>query len=595
MLLAHTEVGVIAATIFAALVAFGLLRGAIAPAPPQFVTGWLVAKIIVVLPRIVAAYLARSLNARTAAVAGACTVPLLGLDGAVWGAGAAYLMHGSVESWSLVAAFICCVACVATFGLQVRLSATAAYVVPMIAPVAAALLVQGGTACDTAAFGLVMLLALLLSTARRSDRRMAEVIELRYRTEEVSAERAEALALAKRHSQAKDRFLAVVSHELRTPLHGILGLTRLTSMDLPRTAATTLAHHRLGLIEDAGVHLQRMVDDLLDISFMESGRLQLHPAPFNLLHELCLISETYAARAPEVGIGFKAFIQPSLDGMVVGDAARISQVLHNLLGNAFKFTPLGGRVTLEVERMQTSSSIQFVVRDTGPGVPEDEREAIFQTFTQGTVAGTRPKGVGLGLAISRQLAREMAGDIHYRPGGATGSVFAFTANLPVKLSVVGHDSAAPVAIPRRSQYAGLTVLLADDDPGSSLVAGTVIRSLGCDLETFSNGADLVEHFIKATRRADAIVLDWDMPKLDGREAAMAIRHHERKEHLRPIPIIGISANPSPAYSLAGIRAGMTVFLTKPCPPEDLARALTEHIGREAIVAADTKHDSWSTD
>lgn len=599
ILLSHTEIGIVAATAFAVLVAYGLHAGTLATVAPNLVVGWLVVKIAVVTPRVVAAYLARSSNARTADIAGRSTVPLLALDGAVWGLGAAALMGGAIESWSLIAAFICCVACIATFGLGVRLAATAAYCAPMIAPPAVALLIRGGGAADTAAIGLALLLGLLLSTSRRSEQRTAEFIALRFHSEQVSAERAAALALANRHSQAKDRFLAVVSHELRTPLHGILGLTRLTISDLPKVPLTVNAHYRLGLIEDAGLHLQRMVNDLLDISFMESGRLQLHPAPFHLLHELSVITETYAAQAPEVGVGFKAYIQPSLEGLVTGDSVRIAQVLHNLLGNAFKFTPMGGKITLEVERIHATSTIQFLVRDTGPGVLESERDTIFEIFAQGSVAGNRPEGVGLGLAISRQLAREMGGDVVYRPGGLVGSAFVFTAALPHQLAVVGHQPAAPaaVAVAPRSKYVGLTIYLADDDPDSSLVAGSVIRSLGCDLESFTNGAEVLDRFITSSKRPDAIVLDWNMPQLDGRSAALAIRHHERSNDLRPIPIIGLSANPSPSYSLAALKAGMTAFLTKPCAPHELAAVLTAHLGREAVVSlnGDPPSSSWATE
>jgi two-component system, sensor histidine kinase len=599
ILLTHTQIGVFAATAFAALVAYRLLAGTLATIAPHLVLGWFAVKLAVVMPRVVAAHLARSPNARTAEFAGRCTVPLLALDGAVWGVGAAALMGGPVESWSLIAAFICCVACIATFGLGVRLAATAAYCVPMIAPPAVALLVHGGGAADTAAIGLTLVISLLLLTSLRSERRIREFIALRFHSDQISAERAAALALANRHSQAKDRFLAIVSHELRTPLHGILGLTRLTISDLPKVPITVNAHYRLGLIEDAGLHLQRMVNDLLDISFMESGRLQLHPAPFHLLHELSVITETYAARASEVGIGFAAYIQPSLEGLVSGDSARIAQVLHNLLGNAFKFTLLGGKITLEVERIHATSTIQFLVRDTGPGVPESERDTIFEIFAQGSVAGNRPDGVGLGLAISRQLAREMDGDVVCRSGGLVGSAFVFTATLPHQLAAVGHPPAAPpaMAVARRSQYVGLTVYLADDDPGSALVAGSVIRSLDCDLESFVNGAELLERFITTSERPDAIVLDWDMPMLDGRSTALAIRHHERLHDLRPVPIIGLSANPAPSFSLAGLTAGMTVFLTKPCSPLELAGVLTAHLGRDAVFSLESERTStgWTTD
>jgi len=598
MIMAHTEFGVLAATAFAVLVTIALRSGSLGFVPGNLLTAWLIVKVAVAVPRLLSLRLARQSQSRIAGLAACSTIPLLALDGLIWGLGGAALMGGQTETWSLIAACICCVACVATFGLQVRFAATAAYVGPMIAPVSLALLLHGGTAADTAALGLALLLALLLSTARRSEHRLGEVIELRFRTEQVSAERAQALALANLHSQAKDRFLAVVSHELRTPLHGILGLTRLTRTDLTKTAATALAHYRLELIEDASVHLQRMVNDLLDISFMESGRLQLHPAPFYLLHELSLITETYTARAPELGVRFNALIPRSLDGMVVGDSARLAQVLHNLLGNAFKFTPIGGTITLEVQRTPGAANLRFTVRDTGPGVPVSEREAIFDVFTQGSIAGSRPEGVGLGLAIARQLARAMNGDIVYSSDKEIGSTFVFTAMLPSKLAAIGVVTPAiGMPIPK-SHYAGLTIYVADDDELNALVHGSVVRAIGCDVEMFDNGHLLFDRFTTTENPPAAILLDWDMPVLDGRATALAIRRFEHRNGWSPVPIIGLSANTSPSHSMAGIEAGMTAFLSKPCMPGDLAQVLTSHIGRDTMpgqLSPLVTRPAWSDD
>jgi CheY-like chemotaxis protein len=396
----------------------------------------------------------------------------------------------------------------------------------------------------------------------------------------VSVDLEAALALARKHSEAKDRFLAVVSHELRTPLHGILGLNKLTRADLPKNSGSSLTHYRLELMEDAGLHLQRMVNDLLDISFMESGKLQLVPQPFNLRQELDSIAATYGARAPEVGIGFVAYIQPSLAGLVVGDKGRLAQVLHNLLGNAFKFTPLGGSVSLSVERLHGTDTIQFLVRDSGPGVAESEQEAIFDPFTQGSFAGSRPEGVGLGLAISRQLARAMLGDVVCRPVVPSGSEFTFTAVLPVYVPALGDRPLPSDVAKPRSSVAGLTVYVADDDSLNALIHGSVVRSMGCELETFGDGQQLVERVLNASASPAAIVLDWDMPVLDGRAATLAIRRHEQASGSRPVPIIGLSANSLPSYRVAGLEAGMTLFLTKPCAPQVLVDALKSVLERQ---------------
>jgi CheY-like chemotaxis protein len=273
-------------------------------------------------------------------------------------------------------------------------------------------------------------------------------------------------------------------------------------------------------------------------------------------------------------------------------------VLHNLLGNAFKFTPLGGTITLAVERIHGTQDIQFTIRDTGPGVPQAEQESIFEIFTQGSVAGSRPEGVGLGLAIARQLARAMNGDIVCRSGTKTGSAFIFTASLPSQLSVV-HDPVAATPSPaRKSNYAGHTIYIADDDQLNALVHGSVVRSIGCDLEVFTNGQALVDRYAATEKRPAAILLDWDMPVLDGRSATLAIRRHELRHGLAPVPIIGLSANPSPEYSVAGMQAGMNVFLTKPCSPAELAATMAAQVGHSNSPGIEThpiERPAWSSD
>ncbi len=580
LLLAHTEIGVLVATAFAALMAFSVFQGHIAKVDPWLVTTWFIVKVAVVLPRLITANLARSSNLRTADRASSWTLPLLAVDGAVWGIASAHLMNGPVESFSYVAAAMASVSCVATFGLQVRLAATAAYCVPMLLPMAAVLLSFDSQPGLVGGLGLLMLIGLLLSTARRSERRTIELIELRLQSEQLAIDKQAALAEVTRHSDAKNRFLSIVSHELRTPLHGILGLTKLTLSDLPNTPLTAMTLFRLGQIRDAGNHLKRMVDDLLDISLIEGGRLQLRPLPFNLLHELSIVSAAYQERANEVGVSFKAYLQPSLLGFVMGDGARVTQVLHNLLANAFKFTPWGGQITLEVERISETSSVQFVVRDTGPGVAEIDRIPIFEIFEQGNQGDTRPGGVGIGLAISRQLARQMGGDVVYRPGGLVGSAFVFTANLPQQTIAEHSDAPEIAATLPKSAYSALTIYLAEDDPTSSLVAATVIRSLGCYLEDFSDGKALLERFKGTSTRPHVIVLDWDMPTLNGYDTTLAIRAHEARNNLKPVTIICLTANPAPTFKMAGKKAGMNALLTKPCAPHELAAALSENIGRE---------------
>lgn len=572
LILAHTEVGTAVATAFGLLLAYQVYNGAIhSSVARSTVLIWVAIKIAVALPRMLHAYVCRRRGKVHTDAWMRWTVPLLAVDGAVWGLGGAWMMNGPNETWTVVGACLACVACVATFGLQVRASATAAYVAPIILPMAIALLLRQDEAGLLTGIGLVMFLGLLLSTARRSERRMAEVFTLRLVAED-------ALALANKHSQAKDRFLAVVSHELRTPLHGILGLTRLTRSEVPKSDGAL--HYRLELIEEAGDHLKRMVEDLLDVSAIEAGRLELKHAPLDLVRELALLREVYEARAAENGIRFVMHTSPSLGVWVVGDAVRVAQVLHNLLGNAFKFTPMGGTIEMSVDREDGSDHVTVEIQDTGPGVPIDEAERIFEVFTQGSsYLGSRPEGFGLGLAISRQLARAMGGDVSCQPHPGPGACFQFSVLLPLAdASAAFTESAAPGK--RLAQRrAGSTVFVADDDELSSLVNASVVRRMGCQVEEFPDGKQLLERVLRTSGRPAAIIMDWDMPQVNGERATRAIREHERAHGLPRLPIIGLSANASHDYAAGAAHAGMDRFLSKPCDPAVLSAVL------EAVVAA----------
>ncbi|HEY2928434.1 hybrid sensor histidine kinase/response regulator, partial [Piscinibacter sp.] len=413
----------------------------------------------------------------------------------------------------------------------------------------------------------------------RWETRMQEVFRLRIVTERVSQERKEALALAQLHSTAKDRFLAVVSHELRTPLHGILGLTRLARGEVPR--ADGALHYHLELIEEAGEHLKRMVNDLLDISSIEAGRLELKLAPLDLAREIMLLRETYHARAMEAGIGFTTLTRGTVDSWVIGDDVRVAQVLHNLLGNAFKFTPLGGEVGLTVRREPGSAMVEFEIRDSGHGIAAGETERVFETFVQGSArAGSRPEGVGLGLSIARQLARAMGGDVRCISEAGKGSTFVFSARLP--LADVDWPKEEPESTrleASRRQSSGRTVAIAEDDALSALVSASTVRRLGFDIEEFGDGQALVSRLTRSGVRPDLVLMDWDMPRLNGKQATLAIREYERAHELPQLPIIGLSANASPGYAAEARRAGMDEFVAKPCPPGELAKLIEAFIGR----------------
>lgn len=581
LLLLHTSVGTVAATFFAVFLAYHLRQGALGAAiHPEYVDAWIQLKIGVAVVRIVHSIAYRHSRLPDHRKWLRDTSLLLAIDGAVWGLGCTALIHESSELATFITAVACCVASVATFGLQIRFWATAAYVVPIIAPISIAFFLRGDQVGLMAGVGVAIFLFLLLATARRSEKRMNEVFRLRFDSERISQERAEALELAKIHSSAKDQFLAVVSHELRTPLHGILGLTRLTQNDVSPTDVTL--HFRLGLIEEAGEHLQRMVNDLLDISMIKSGRLDLVAAPLDLVRQLDLLRATYQSRANESGILFSIETAGDVETAVDGDAVRIAQVLNNLLGNAFKFTPLGGKVSLTVTRAADSQIVEFQIEDTGPGIPADEIARVFEIFTQGNHRpAARPEGVGLGLAIARQLANAMGGDVSCRSQVGKGSNFTFAVPLAFSLSAPPvHEPNVPIANRSRTLFGtGHTVAIADDDVTSCLVCASALRRLGCNVEEFANGRVLLDRILRRGAMPDLVVMDWDMPQVDGPTATRRIRAHESAQGLARVPIVGISANTSPGSARLALEAGMDAFIAKPCSPDQIAQMVESFLPR----------------
>jgi signal transduction histidine kinase/CheY-like chemotaxis protein len=580
LILSHTALGTTLATCFAVFAAYQLSHGGLGfKVPSAVLIAWLIAKLGVAVARIAHAHLGRASTSYER------TIHLLAVDGLVWGMGAMGLMSAPVQTATVIAASICGVACVATFGLQVSFAATAAYVVPMIVPVTLGLLLRNDAAGMLTGVGLALLLGLMLSTAKRSDRRMTEIFALRIISEHTAAELGSAidlmetqagqlrsaLQIAKQHAEAKDRFLAVVSHELRTPLHGIMGMIKILRSELPRSLGAQ--HYRLELIDEGASHLKRLVDDLLDTSLVEAGRLDLRLAPLDLQRELTLLIETYRARGDQFGVALDVDIASGVGQFVFGDTDRVAQVLHNLFSNAFKFSPLGSTVRLAVDRPNDGDIVAFAVTDSGPGIDPSQKELVFEAFEQGQDSSglrTRPAGVGLGLTIARQLARAMGGDVAFKSIPNRSTVFRFDAKLP--------KVAAPPPLPQphdlfAHRHPALRVIVADDDATSSTIVGSVVRRLGLAFDENSDGVALLGSVCQTTNRPGLVVLDWDLPNLDGGRIAQAIRRYEASHQLERIPIIGLSANASSAVATIARISGMDHFLVKPCPPERLADVL----------------------
>ncbi len=362
-------------------------------------------------------------------------------------------------------------------------------------------------------------------------------------------------------SRARSEFLAVMSHELRTPLNGILGAVGLLrGLKLEPEAA-----HYADIVRQSGSHMLMLVDDILDFSSLDSDRVVLRMAPFDLAALLADLGAMIGARARARGLAFTLDTPSDLPARVLGDAARLRQIIVNLASNAIKFTREGG-VTISVATTPEAAEglrLTIAVRDTGIGIPPDKCARLFEAFTQldGSLS-RRFGGTGLGLAICRHLALLMQGAITVESTPGEGSLF----RVDVRLHRAPADIPAPPAEPGADR---LRVLIAEDDPTNRLVATRMVSRLGHHVDAVEDGAEAVETLRRT--RYDVVLMDLMMPGMDGLAATRAIRA-ETAPHAAT-PIVGLTANARPDDEAACMAAGMDAFLTKPVSAERLSRTL----------------------
>ena len=450
---------------------------------------WLAAKLTISLIRVLAAlaYTRSSWPMAASGFSRQLTLVLLAVDGAVWGAAGAWCAFGPSEFACLTCAVLCSVALMATHGFNTMASASVAYVTSMLVPLAIAVALRGDALGVFVSMGTTLVLLQSLVTSYASERRLRSEFLAHEATEEArlrETRNAEALAAAllevKRQGAVKSLFLGTMSHELRTPLHGILGLTQLIRK---QTATDPVVQHRLALLESSGTHLLELIGSLLDISRIESGRLELRQATFDLAQELANVADLYKLRCDAKGLDFSSAIRVSSTCRVLGDPARLRQVLHNLLGNAVKFTKTGV-VMLKVQH--EGDLFTFEVRDTGPGIAAKDAAHIFDAFRQADDSATRPAdGTGLGLTIAREIAHAMGGDVTVSSAVGVGSQFTFTAVLP---EAPAAANAVALVQPKLPQLrVGYRVLLVEDNEVNALIATANLIAIGAQVTRACNG------------------------------------------------------------------------------------------------------------
>ena len=355
--------------------------------------------------------------------------------------------------------------------------------------------------------------------------------------------------------KAKSAFLANMSHEIRTPMNGIIGCVTL----LLDGGVTNEQKEYIETIRSCGDSLLQLVNDILDLSKIEAGKLTLEQTPFHLK---TLIKEALAVVAPaarERGLALWETVDKDLPEALVGDPQRLRQVLLNLLSNAVKFTESGHIEVSVVATSQSSDTVrlEFSVRDTGIGIPADIQESVLEPFTQGDSSTTRRfGGTGLGLAICRRLVELMDGRLELQSEPGRGSTFRFTADFAVAVaaSVLPRSSDDPI----RTSTHRLRILLAEDNAVNQLIASRLLERMGHDVDVVADG----RHAVTAVERADydLVLMDCQMPHMDGYAATRAIRSLGRG---RALPIVAMTANAMGDERQRCLDAGMDDYLAKP--------------------------------
>jgi PAS domain S-box-containing protein len=380
-----------------------------------------------------------------------------------------------------------------------------------------------------------------------------------------------------RAQKAKELFLANISHEIRTPINGIAGMADLLSQN-PSAEDQTLY---LKAIKTAAENLKVIINDILDLASIESGKLKFEKINFNLDKTIRSLVDTFRLQSQEKGIKLQYHKDASIPSVYIGDPVRLNQILINLISNALKFTHQGSiSVTVNLDKIINKEYfLKFEIKDTGIGIPKSKLKTIFESFSQADASVTRKYGgTGLGLTIVRQLVQMQHGSIKVVSEENQGSVF--TVIIPYKKGISDEQtSGGKTGLTKSLQLQNASILLVEDNDINRLYAGSILKMWGCPFDTAENGEVALEK-LKNTH-FDLVLMDIQMPVMDGFEATKVIRQWTNEKG--KVPIVALTANATQRDIDKCITLGMNDCLTKPFTQEDLLKILNKYLGNKFHV------------